>query len=130
MQGFLHSRFFSLGAIAVLAAVAFQFYPSDSIQTQNTVPTESYSFEATGKLKQQTKSSANTDKLAEELRLSAIDIMKQTDVIMATNPMDEPIAAEQKQLNGSGFLSAFTLVQRKPDGSWTEARGLMMFSSC
>jgi hypothetical protein len=84
MQGFLHSGFFPLDVFAVTAALAvvdFQLYPSDTPQTGNTDASDTYSFEAPGQLKQQTRQNAFRTKSAEELQLSAIDIMKQADAI-------------------------------------------------
>jgi hypothetical protein len=101
MQGFWHTRYFSLSVfagIAVLTVAAVQFYLFVPAQTENSDPVETYSFEAPGQLKQQTESSAFSDKTAEELQLSAIDIMKQADAIIAANPIEpEPMTQEQQQ---------------------------------
>jgi transcription initiation factor IIF auxiliary subunit len=101
MQGFTHSRYFPLivlSVIAVLAMIALQFYPSDSTQTKNTDPTETYSFEAPGQLKNQTHDNAFSSKSAEELQESASDIMKRADAIIAANPIESvPMTQEQQQ---------------------------------
>ncbi len=102
MHRFFHTRFFSFSVFAGITAlgfVAFQFYPSVSTtQSEDTDSAETYSFEAPGQLKQQTTPNAYSGKSAEELQLSAIDIMKQADAIIAANPIEsEPMTQEHQQ---------------------------------
>jgi hypothetical protein len=84
MQGFLHTRYFSLSVFAgivVLTVAAVQFYLFSSAQNKRTDPNKTYSLISSGQLNLQAKSNTFSGKSAKEFKQSDIDIMKQVNTI-------------------------------------------------